>query len=85
VSTEETRDYRFYRVYPAAAPTFNAAKFTDVVLEVTHRKERLGHFGFFNSGSEERWWPIALEWLAYGRSPKLGPMTTGTSNELEGP
>ena len=64
---------------------FNAAKFTDVVLEVTHRKERLGHFGFFNSGSEERWWPIALEWLAYGRSPKLEPMTTGTSNELEGP
>lgn len=57
---------------------FDAAKFTDIVLEVNHRKERLGHFGFFNSASEERWWPIALEWLAHGRSPKHGRVTSGT-------
>ena len=50
---------------------FDAAKFIDSVLEVTHPKEHLGHFGFFRSASEEHWWPIALEWLAYGRTPKL--------------
>src|SRR6202012_4170323 len=41
-----------------------------VLLEIgpeSFGEKAIGHFGFFNSRYEKTLWPIAIEWLKFGR------------------
>ena len=58
---------RLLRYFPHSAATH---------LRIAPRavsQSRIGHFAFFNECHEATLWPIALDWLRYGRCPANGP------------